>query len=294
MCAMLPRSMTLFAVGLGMAALAGAAMPLSSNLPQRIVSFSPALTELLFAAGAGPRIVGVSDFCTFPPEARTCKKVGGTINPNFEVLLSLKPDLVVLHGEMDTVKRFCSLYHINYRSFAPDSFSGITNTLQELGELAGLSATARVVRTALAERWDAVRMAHTNRLPVPAFISIWRETDRIASFTIPSHNSFIMEALRAAGGSNVCADVIGNYPTVTLEVLMRRRPRIVFDIAPSPLPHGDLAGYMRAWEPVRRTRMGRGMVIVPITNAYALIPGPRMVELAEEFARALDAVSNLR
>jgi len=291
--AMLPRGMILCA--LGMAALAGAAMPAASNRPpQRIVSFSPALTELLFAAGAGARIVGVSDFCTFPPEARTCQKVGATINPNFEVLLSLQPDLVVLHGAMDTVRRFCTLYHINFRSFTPDTFSGMTNTLQELGELTGLGATAQVVRAALAERWDAVRMAHTNRAPVPAFVSIWREADRIASFTIPSHSSFIMEALCAAGGSNVCADVIGNYPTVALEVLMRRRPRIVFDIAPSPLPQGGLAGYMRAWERVRRTRAGRGMIIVPITNTCALIPGPRMAELAEEFARALDALPHLR
>lgn len=277
-------------LALGVAACGRAATPAPSHTPQRIVSFSPALTEMLFAIGAGPRVVGVSDFCTFPSEARTRARLGGTANPNFELLLSVKPDLVVLQGAMDTVQRFCKSYHIAARSFTPDSFAGITNTMQELGDLTGLSATARVVRAALAARWDAVCAAHTNRAPVPAFVAIWREPDRIASFTTPSAHSFIIEALQAAGGSNVCADVIGSYPTVALEVVLRRHPRVIFDIVPSPLPHADLAGYMRAWRSVRATPAGRTVAIVPITNTCALIPGPRMIELAEEFSRAFSAL----
>lgn len=276
---------------LGVAACVRAATPACSNPPQRIVSFSPALTEMLFAIGAGPRVVGVSDFCAFPPETRTRARLGGTVNPNLELLLSLKPDLVVLQGAMDTVQRFCEIYHITARSFTPDSFAGITNTVQALGELTGLSATARHVRAALAARWDAVCAAHTNRAPVPAFVTIWREPDRIASFTTPGAHSFIIEALQAAGGSNVCADVVGSYPTVALEVILRRRPRVIFDIVPSPLPHADLAGYMRAWRSVRATPAGRAVTIIPITNACALIPGPRLIELAEEFSRALSALS---
>lgn len=272
---------------IGMAALAGAAMPPASNVPPRIVSFSPALTEMLFAIGAGPQVVGVSDFCTFPPEACTRTRLGGTANPNFELLLSLQPDLVVLHGAMDTVQRFCQTYHIVSHNFMPDSFSSITNTLQQLGDLTGLSATARVVRTALAARWDTVCMAHTNRAPVPAFIAIWREPDRIASFTTPGPHSFMTEALHAAGGSNVCADVIGSYPTVALEVVLRRRPRVIFDVVPSALFGARMADYMRAWCSVRTTPAGRSATIIPITNSCTLIPGPRIVELAEELSRAL-------
>lgn len=276
---------------LGVAALTCAATPPCSNTPRRIVSLSPALTEMLFAIGAGPRVVGVSDFCSFPPETRTRARVGGTANPNLELLLSLKPDLVVLQGAMDTVQRFCATYHVPVRSFLPDSFVSITNTMQALGDITGLGATARVVRAALAARWDAVYAAHTNRAPIPAFVAIWREPDKIASFTTPGPRSFIIEALQAAGGSNICADVVGGYPTVALEVVMRRRPRVIFDIVPSPVPYATLAGYMRAWHTVRATPAGRDAAIIPVTNACALIPGPRLVELAEEFARALAALS---
>ncbi|MCX7847032.1 MAG: helical backbone metal receptor [bacterium] len=271
---------------LEVAAAYAATSPPASNFPHRIVSFSPALTEMLVAIGAGAQLVGISDFCPLPPGASTCSRLGGTANPNLELLLALHPDLVLLQGEMDTVRRFCHTYHLACVSLLPDSFSTITNSLQLLGQLSGHTHSATVVRTALSARWNAVRQAAAHRTPIPAFVAIWREPDKIASFTIPSPNSFIHEALHAAGGSNICSDVIGNYPTVALEVVMRRRPRVIFDIVPATWQHNPQP-YMRAWHSFRHTRAGRNVLIVPITNVHALIPGPHIVTLAEDFSRTL-------
>ncbi len=269
---------------LGVASLTGAATP------RRIVSFSPALTEMLFAIGAGERVVGVSDFCTYPPETATRTRMGGTANPNLELLLTLKPDLVLVQGVMDHVQRFCRTYGIACSAYRPDDFAGITNTLQELGMLTGTGATAAVVRAALAARWDAVRTARAHHTPVPAFVCLYREPARIASFTTAGARSFIIEALEAAGGSNVCRDVAGSYPTVALELIVSRQPRVIFDILPPALSARQQRTYLAAWREVRGVAAARSGHVVAITNACALIPGPRMVELAEEFSRALRAM----
>jgi iron complex transport system substrate-binding protein len=105
--------------------------------PQRIVSIVPSVTEMLFAIGAGPRVVGVGNFDTYPPEALTRPKVGGLIDPDIERIIALKPDLVVVYGTQSDLRTQMERAHIPVFLYQHAGLADITTTIRELGSRAG-------------------------------------------------------------------------------------------------------------------------------------------------------------
>jgi iron complex transport system substrate-binding protein len=105
--------------------------------PQRIVSIVPSVTEMLFAMGAGPRVVGVGNFDRYPPEALTRAKVGGLIDPDVERIISLKPDLVVVYGTQMDLRTQMERASIPIFLYQHAGLSDITSTIRELGERIG-------------------------------------------------------------------------------------------------------------------------------------------------------------
>ena len=258
------------------------------NAPERLVSFSPALTEILFAIGAGSRVTGVADFCEYPAGAKARCRVGGIANPNLELLLTLNPDLVLLQGDMDVLRRFCSQHRLPIQSFELDSWVTITNGIVSIGDLTGCGDRARAVVADMARRWEAVRRAGSAHPPVPAFLCLGRDIGSVASCMTASRGSFIAEALAVAGGSNVCGDVKGFYPAVAAEVLTARKPAVIFELRPGEaVDAAQHARLMREWEPLKAIPAVNHKAVLVLTNDHLLIAGPRLVETAELFARLL-------
>ena len=258
---------------------------LAPAAPLRIVSFSPALTEVLFAIGAGGRVTGVADFCTYPAEAATRVHVGGIANPNLELILTLKPDMVLLQGEMDLMRRFCTQHAIPMHAVELDTWATITNGIIVVGNLTACRSRAEMLVADMARRWTAVRARTATRPPVSTFICIGREAGPVASCMTATASSFLAEALTVAGGTNICADARGYYPTISTEVLTARQPRLIFDLRPGErIDAAHRARIEREWAPVYATSTN---AIVVLTNDYLLIAGPRIVETAELFARQL-------
>ncbi|HVM33626.1 MAG TPA: helical backbone metal receptor, partial [bacterium] len=134
--------------------------------PQRIISMSPHFTEILYDIGAQDRLVGVTDFCKFPPEARTKPKVGGLFNPNFEAVVALKPDLVLLvpfYGQ--TIESFKRL-GIPVLVKDDSSLKDIWDTYDALGKALGLESQARAASAKLKTRLDRVSQKARTRKPV--------------------------------------------------------------------------------------------------------------------------------
>ena len=255
------------------------------NTNNSVVCFSPALTEITFAVGAGNIVTGVSSFCNRPPEARTRISVGGVMNPNFEVLRTLNPSHVFLQGEMPKVKQFCTQYDISYSSFTIETFSDITNTIRRIGSYTENQSQAEIVCIKTVESWETIRK---NRIspPVSAFICLWREDGPVAAASTISADSFLADALECAGGSNICADVSGAYPTVSREILTHRQPRVIFDMRPdsflSPRHHQKI---VNEWNDIFNN--DDAVKIVVLTNDFILIPGPSITRIAELFSDAL-------
>ena len=248
--------------------------------PSSIIALSPAITEIIYALGAGDEIIAVSDFCNYPPEAKKKQKVGGAINPSYEQVLVSKPDLIIYQGLMVKIKKFCENYKIQTYNVQLDNWETITNSIQQIGNKIGYSKSAIKLRNQMAEKWNKIRNIAVKKIPVPVLICVGRESGPVASCTTIGKNSFINEALTIAGGSNVCEDVIGAYPTISAEIISSRQPAIIFELRPGQKINADQI--IKEWEILNK----KSKVII-LTNDYLMVPGPRITKIAEEFRKKL-------
>jgi iron complex transport system substrate-binding protein len=252
-----------------------------SRAPQRIVSLTPALTEILFALGAGDRVVGVTQYCDFPPEAKTKPKVGGYVNPSVESVLALKPDLVLVSpgpGNRDSalaMRRAGLRLEIVPAETLEESLAAI----ELVAGFAGAEAAGRDLAAAVRARLDAVaaRVARAPRVRTLFCI----QTDPIIAAgrdTLPS------QLLELAGGSNVVE--ASRYPRLDVEAGAGARPELILqarmDLA-NDAPHTEEAFWKR-WPSIPAVAHGR---VVVLPDDLTLRPGPRVADAAEELAAIL-------
>jgi len=221
--------------------------------PQRIVSLNPATTELLFAIGAGPRLVGRSEYDVFPDSARFVPSVGAALRPNIEAVLATHPDLVILYASQDNrpaADRFREA-GIQTVAFKNDSIEQFARDARLIGRVTGDSARAATLVDTVMATLARVRAATAN-LPRPTvFVHAW---DR--PIIAIGGGSFLSQLLDIAGARNVYADIAAPSATVTLEDVVRRNPDYVLA---SPVS----APKMRAsasWNAIPAIRAGKLLV----------------------------------
>lgn len=221
--------------------------------PQRIVSLNPATTEILFAIGAGPRLVGRSQYDVFPDSAKSVPSVGAALRPNIESVLATHPDLIVLYASQDNrqaLDRFRQA-GIQTVSFKNDSIEQFARDTRLLGRVTGDSARADALVDSVMTTLDRVRAA-TATLPHPTvLIHAW---DR--PIIAIGGGSFLSQLLDIAGARNLYADIPAPSATVTLEDIVKRNPDYVLA---SPVS----APKMRAsasWNAVPAIRAGKLLV----------------------------------
>jgi iron complex transport system substrate-binding protein len=197
---------------------------------QRIVSLSPHLTELLYAAGAGGKVVGAVDFSDYPPEARKLPRVGSDAGIDLEAVLALKPDLVVAWpnaGTRRTVDRLAELGLPTFRS-EPRELDDIPRTIEKLATLAGTSSEAPL---AFRRRVGELRARYSKQPPVRVFYQVW---DRPLQTVSGAH--IISKVIGLCGGENVFAALPGIAPEIDREALLRARPEVLVTSDPDAAP----------------------------------------------------------
>jgi iron complex transport system substrate-binding protein len=194
----------------------------------RIVSLAPHLTELLYAAGAGARVVGAVDYSDFPPEARSLPRVGSDAHINLEAVLALRPDLIVAWpnpGSVRAVNRLSELALPVFRS-EPRELEDIATTLERLGVLAGTSSEAQRAARAFRARKGELEERYAGRAKVRVFYQVW---DRPLLTVNGDH--VISKVIRLCGGENVFAAAPVIAPEVNREAVLRANPDVVITSA---------------------------------------------------------------
>ncbi|MGH7374586.1 MAG: cobalamin-binding protein [Candidatus Rokuibacteriota bacterium] len=183
--------------------------------PGRIVSLIPSITEILFAIGAGDRVVGCTIYCTQPPEGVATKvRVGGEKNPKLEVIRDLGADLVIANVEenvrehVETLRAWGIPVHVTYPRTVADGIE----LVGELGRLLEAGPRARELEAELKARYDLVRAAAAGRRPRRVFCPIWRKP-----YMTINRDTYIHDMLAVTGGENVFADHATRYPEITLD-----------------------------------------------------------------------------
>ncbi len=183
--------------------------------PGRIVSLIPSITEILFAIGAGDRVVGCTIYCTQPPEGVATKvRVGGEKNPKLELIRDLRADLVIANVEenvrehVETLRAWGIPVHVTYPRTVADGI----RLVGELGALLETGPRARELEAELRARYDVVRAAAVGRRPRRVFCPIWRKP-----YMTINRDTYIHDMLAVTGGENVFADHAKRYPEITLD-----------------------------------------------------------------------------
>jgi ABC-type Fe3+-hydroxamate transport system substrate-binding protein len=251
--------------------------PRRSDVHRRIVSLNPTTTELLFALGAAPRLVGRSRWDVFPPEAREIPDVGDALRPNVERVLSLQPDLVVMYESPENVAAVERLRSagINVLVLRIDLLSHLRAAIDTLGILLGDTANARLVRDTVFASLERVRSATAGLERPSVFWHVWDSP----IITIGS-GSFLTELVDIAGGRNIYADIAAPSATVSMEDIVRRNPDYI-------LAGSVTAAHINAdpqWRALPAVRAGRLAVFDTLIVGR---PSVRVGEAALSVARLL-------
>jgi len=246
--------------------------------PERVVSIGPSITEFLFALGAGPRVVGVDDFSDEPAAAAQLEKVGG-IKVNFEKVVSLKPDLVLIVKFSDgTIEKLASA-GLLVLVVDPQSAGDVARTAILLGRAVG--SDGETMARDIQKKVDDVRSKTASATTKPRVYHEIDASDPTKIFTV-GPGSYIHDLIEIAGGVNIAAKATSAYPQLSAEEILRSDPEIIVLAAADYSAKPDQVAARAGWSALSAVKNKRIVTIAPnLINR----PGPRVGEAAQMYAK---------
>ncbi len=278
------------ATGDGGAPVANApAIPRAPVILNRIVSLSPNLTEMMYAIGAGDKVVGVTPYCKFPPEAAQKPKVGALMNVDYELLKSLKPDGVLLLPGQKKVALDLKAMGIPTALFRTERIGDIFLAMRKLGEITGKSSEAETAIAEIQSKFDAVKKrgevitavrqaeARTTATlkPIRAMFVIGRNPGTLQQMYVAGSGNYIDEIMHAIGWSNAMETTVVPWPVLNKEKLVYLDPDIILDgsIRAGEAPiSGD--EHMKAWDEMYIIGAVKRKKVYAVNDEQLLLVGP--------------------
>lgn len=265
--------------------------PLSTTKSyQRIITLSPSLTETVFALGLGDRVVAVTDYCDYPPQAQALPSVGSYTNTSLEAITRLQPDLVImLNGQQ---QRQQQLEQLGIKTLVLDNstIADIKETIKTIANLTGKQSQATKLLNNIQDQIDYVRIKVHGVAPVRTLVGIahYVNSDQLDTVYIAGQHDFYNELLELAGGVNVYTDTTVKVPSVSAEGIIRMNPDAIIDVFPEQKDHqSDMKQVIKQWQTLRSVNAVKQQRIYIIEHDYASIPGPRIFKLLPEMAQLL-------
>ena len=252
---------------------------LMEKAPQRLISLAPSITENLYALGLGDKVVGVSDYSNYPPEAQEKPIIGDALNLNYEQILMLEPDLII--GDAQVVRTFISKLDelgLPVLAINPTNLPELMDALLLLGEATGAQEKALEV---VAEMKDKIRYVQStlgdlseDERPL-VFVEIWNEP-----LMTCGPGSFMQELIELAGGRNLAADAPGAWVEYSSELVVERDPDVIL----LTWPYEDEVMARSAWQTVKAVKQGR---VVTVDSEPFVRTTPRLADALVELAKIL-------
>jgi len=261
-----------------------------SNNPsfQRIISLAPSTTEILFALGLGDRIVGVTCYCDYPPAAQKIEKIGGYVDPSYEAIVALKPDLVVLLTSHRDIKVQLEKMKIRTLTVPHKSIGDIHEAIRLIGEATGKSGEAQTLINDLNQRTQTVKKTIEKQPCSRVIVCIGRDmkSSQLSGMCMAGHDAFYNEIIELAGGTNVCNDLSVAYPLLSAEGVVQLNPDVIIDLI-GKTDENSTDKIKSQWNQLSTISAVRNKQVFVIMGNHALRPGPRYIEFLEQMARLL-------
>lgn len=247
---------------------------------ERVISLAPNLTESMCAIGAQDLLVGRTSYCDYPPSVDTVPVVGNLQTVDYEKVVSLKPDIVLMTFAGNSEGTYRKLQQLGVTPFAFDasSIDGVVNMLDTIGALIGRAPRAHAVSDSLRRRLDRVRTEARKHPAVPTFLVV----NRVPLMTVS--RGYLSEALELAGGTNVARGSGIVYPTYSREELIRQDPEVIIVPGATRAAIDALLTNYPEWGRLRAVRDGKIRLVAPDP---LMRPGPRLVRAIEELFERL-------
>ena len=252
-----------------------------AKAPKRVISLAPSITEILYAIGLNDEIVGVTEFCDYPPAAKQKSKIGYA-QPNIEAIVALEPDLVLAPRAFLRADLLAKLEQLKVPTFVvdPESFEEIPSRIQTVGRILNRSTAADGVAMAMRQRIAAIR----SKIETMARVRVLYVLNSQPLMTV-GPGSYIHQVINVAGGFNIASQTTVPYPHLNMEAVLKEDPEIIV------FPIGQAEGISPAeqhewlrWSSLSAVKQGRlHQISADILNR----PGPRIVEGLETLARII-------
>lgn len=259
----------------------------ASAAPSRIISVIPAVTEMLFAIGAGPQVVGVGSYDHFPAEVDKLPRVGALLDPDFEKILSLRPDLVIVYGtQTDFIARLQKASIPIFR-YEHAGLADITTTIRQLGDRVGRTKDAEAVASGIERDLEAVRARVASRPRVKTLLIFGREAGSLRGIYASGGVGFLHDLLVIAGGTDAFADVKQQSVVISSEQVIARAPEAVIELYESKTTDAKLSAERAVWKQLPAVPAVRNNRIHMLRGDFLTSPGPRVAQAARLLADAL-------
>lgn len=251
--------------------------------PSRIISLVPGATEMLFAIGAGPRVVAVSSYDKEPPEVTSLPRVGALIDPDVERILSLKPDLIVVYGSQHDLAQQMGRAGIAHFSYVHGGLPDIFRTIRKLSARTGDTEQGeRVVKGIEATLADVAKRVAGRPRP-KTMIVFGREPGALRNVYASGGYGFLHDVLAIAGGDDVFSDVKRESVQASTELILTRAPEVVVELRADDESAPDPA----VWQTLASVPAVRNNRIVLLTGSDMVTAGPRIGQATLRLAKAL-------
>ncbi len=256
--------------------------------PQRIVSLVPALTEMLYAIGAGPQVVAVSSYDAYPPDVTTLPRVGALLDPDTERIISLKPDLVITYGSQVDLQAQMKRAGIATFDYRHGGLSHILVTMRELGIRTGQVAAAEKAVAGIEARLAAVRARVAGRRRPRTLLVFSREPKTLRNMYVSGGRGFLHDMLDVAGGDNVFSSIDRESVQVSTETILAHAPEVILELRPEDIPAGQpMQDELASWGRLAAVPAVKNKRVLFIAGQAVTVPGPRVADSVERMAKAL-------
>lgn len=250
--------------------------------PARIVSLAPGATEMLFAAGAGTRVVATAEYSDEPPAARSVPRIGDSVAIDVERLVILRPDVVIVWPGGNNAAQIATIERLRlpiYRHRV-NSLSDLAPSIRRLGALTGTQAVANAAASRLESRLEQLEARYSTRAPVSVLLQIWNRP----IYTVGG-SQLISDALRVCGARNAFADLRELGPALGVEAVIARDPDLIIAAAPP----NAAAEWLEDWKKFPSLRAVRHGNLIAFEDQRLSRLGPSVVDATEALCRAIDA-----
>ena len=263
----------------------------ASGETRRIVSTAPSITETVFALGAGGRLVGVTNYCHYPPEALKITKIGTYLEPQTETILALKPDLVITEDSPLHSKDLFSTLGLTVVKVRFETVADIYASIRTIAAVLGVQARGEALVGSIQRDLEAIRKSVSGRPPVSLMFLVGRTPDVLEGMVATGNAPYMNEVMEIAGGRNVFRDAPMRYFRVSQEQIIARNPEVILDMGDMADTAGVTDAHKREvvalWNRMPTLQAVEHKRVYAIASDIYVVPGPRVVECARAFARML-------